>query len=87
MKDIITNIELKQSKGLNGDLKPEHMVTTNRTTYLNTFKLQWLEQLWDHGIDEAILMSTHNIQFHDKISLNVRLLEQSEEFRRGKKRV
>ena len=39
-------------------------------------------------IDEAILMSTHNIQFHDKIRkcpLNICFLEVSEEFRRDSK--
>ena len=29
---IITNTMMKQSKGLNGDLKAEHKKTTNRTT-------------------------------------------------------
>ena len=37
-------------------------------------------------IDEAILMSIHNIQFHDKkISLNFCFLVLSEEFRRESK--
>ena len=39
-------------------------------------------------IDEAILMSTHNIQFdkNKKISLNICFLELSEEFRRDSKK-
>ena len=41
-------------------------------------------------LSEAILMSTHNIQFHDKIRkfpLNICFLELSEELRRSQKRV
>ena len=33
------NTLIKQSKGLNGDLKPEHMETTNRTTTISKFEL------------------------------------------------
>ena len=38
-----------------------------------------------HIVNEAILMSTHNIQFHDQIrnSLNICFLELPEEFRRN----
>ena len=53
-----------------------------------TVELQWLEHLWDHrklfeiwvvrATDEAIIMSTHNIQFHDKIRISLGLKNEFE---------
>ena len=36
---------MKQSKGLNGDLKPQHKKTTNRTTMNPTSLLVWFNSL------------------------------------------
>ena len=57
--------------------------------YNSIFYILYVESTHYSRLNEAILMCTHNIQFHDKIkkktSQNIFFLELSEEFRRNSK--
>ena len=51
-------------------------------SFVFSMQTWYVECTHENRLDEAILMSTHNIQFHDKIknSINICFLELSEEF-------